>query len=161
MARFEHPVIDPIDDRRIDIITARGRDHDLVRPSLQVLARLGLAGEQAGALEHRVHAETAPRQLGRIALREHLDAIAVDHHRIAIDLDLAGEAAMDRVVARQMRIDFCIAQIIEGNHLQLRALAALVQRAQHIAADAAIAVDPDFQCHLPSPPIDSCIARST
>jgi hypothetical protein len=44
--------------------------------------------KKAGALEHHVDAELAPGQLGRIALGEHLDAVAVDDHVVAVDLDL-------------------------------------------------------------------------
>ena len=54
---------------------------------------------------------------------------------------------MRRVVARQVRIDLGVAQIVDRHDLQLRALAALVQRAQHVAPDAAVAVDSNFQCH--------------
>ena len=100
-----------------------------------------------------VHSSTVstPRlpqgSLAGIALRQHLDAIAVDDQRIAVDLDLAAERTVHGVVARQMRIDLGVAEIVDRDDLQLRALAALVQRAQHVAADAAVTIDPHFQRH--------------
>ena len=61
----------------------------LLAPPSRCLAGLGLAGEQARALEHDVDAQLAPGQLGRIAFGQHLDAVAVDDQRVAVDLHLA------------------------------------------------------------------------
>ena len=47
----------------IDVLLARRRDHDFLRAAREMRAGLRLAGEQARALEHEIHAELAPRQL--------------------------------------------------------------------------------------------------
>ena len=57
-------------------------------------------------------------------------------------------AAVGRVVARQMRIGLRIAQVIEGHDLDFLLAAALIQGTQHIASDAAIAVDANPHCHV-------------
>jgi hypothetical protein len=54
---------------------------------------------------------------------------------------------MRGVVLGQMRIGFGIAQIIHGNDLDFAGALGLVQRAQHIAADAAIAINGNFDRH--------------
>ncbi len=104
---------------------------------------LGLVtiGEQAGALEHDIDTELAPGQLGRIALGADADAVAIDHQRIAVDLDRAGEVAVGGVVAGQMGVGLGIAEIVDGDDLDLAIAPFLVQRAQHVAPDAAVTVD--------------------
>ena len=76
-----------------------------------------LGREKPRALEHDVDAERAPRQLGRIALREHLDAVAVDDHGIAVDLDGALEFAVHGVVARQVRVGLRVAEVVDRDDL--------------------------------------------
>jgi hypothetical protein len=82
-------------------------------------AGLFLAGEQARALEHDVDAELAPRQLRRIALGQHADAVAVDDHVVAVDFDLARELAVRRVVARQVRVGLRVAEVVDRDDLDL------------------------------------------
>ena len=89
--------------------------------------------------------------MGRIAFREHLDAIAIDDKRVAVDGDLRGKPAMCRIECRQVGIRVRIAQIVEGNDLDLVASPTLVERAQNIATDAAISIDSNPDCHLLSP----------
>ena len=81
--------------------------------------RFGLAGEEARALEHEIGLELGPRQLRRVALRDHADAVAVHHHRIAIDVHIAAEAAMHGVEARQVGIGIGIAQIVDADDFDL------------------------------------------
>jgi hypothetical protein len=50
-----------------------------------------------------------------------------------------------------MRIGLRVAQVIDGDDLDVVLLAALVVRTQDVAADAAIAVDGDFDGHCPDP----------
>jgi hypothetical protein len=72
------------------------------------------------ALEHEIHAQFAPGQFGRIALRDHADAVAVDHHGVAVDVHIAAEAAVHGVETRQMGIGIGIAQIVDRDDLDLR-----------------------------------------
>jgi hypothetical protein len=54
-------------------------------------------------------------------------------------------------VLRQVRIDLGIAQIVYRDDLHLAGALALVHGTQHVAADAAVAVDSHFDCHEPIP----------
>jgi len=141
-------VVDAEDHGRIDVITARRGNQHLAGTARQMRARLGLAREESRALEDDVDAELPPRQLGRIALREHADTIAVDDHRVALNAHLTVEATMSGVVSRQMRIGVGIAEIVDGDDLDLAGAAAFIKGAQYVAADAAIAVDAYLDRHL-------------
>src|SRR5262249_42896081 len=113
----------------------------------EVHAGLGLAGEQARALEHVLDAEIAPRELLRVALGEHLDAIAVHDHRVAVDLHFAGELAMRGVIFREVHVGLGIAKIVERHDLHFAVALRLVKRTQDVAPNAAITVDADLDCH--------------
>ena len=155
VARLQDLLIHAVDDRRVDIVAAGRGNHDLLRTRGQMRRRLGLAREQARAFEHDVDAELAPRQFRRIALRDHADPVAVDDHRVAVDVHVALEPAMHGVEAGQMRVGVGIAEIVDRHDLDLALVWSLVQGAQNVAADAAIAVDADLDCHLHDPLIAS------
>ena len=55
---------------------------------------------------------------------------------VALDLDLAGKAAVHAIVSQQVRVVLGGKQVVDGDHLQVRALG-LDHGAQHVAADAA------------------------
>ena len=84
-------MVHAVDDRRVDVLTARRRDDDLLRAALQVGAGLFLGREEARALEHDVDAQLAPRQFCRVAVGQHADTVAVD--------DETGEVEVLRIVA--------------------------------------------------------------
>ena len=113
--------------------------------------RLFLAREKTRAFEHDVHAERAPRQLGRVAHREHLDAVAINDHRVAVDFDLVVEPPVRGVVTREVRVGLGIAQIVDGDDPDIVLTAALVVGAQDVAADAAVTIDGDVGGHGISP----------
>ena len=54
---------------------------------------------------------------------------------------------MGRVVARQVRVGLGVAEIVDGHDLNLVGPLRLVERAQDIAADAAVAIDCNFDGH--------------
>jgi hypothetical protein len=81
-------------------------------------------------------------------LREHADLVAIDDHRIALDAYLSRELAVHRVVARQVRIGLGITQIVDRDDLDLAGALGVVQRAQDIAADAAVAIDSNLDWHV-------------
>jgi hypothetical protein len=150
VAGLQHVVVHAVDHGCVHVLLARRRNHDFLRATGQVQAGLGFAGEQAGAFEHEVHAELAPRQLGRIAFGKYADAVAVHDQGIALDLHLAAKLAVHGVVAREVGVRLRVAQVIQRDDLNVFA-ARFVQGAQHVAADAAVAVDSDFDGHvLPS-----------
>src|SRR5438093_4974645 len=108
---------------------------------------LFLAGEKPGAFEHRIHLQVLPRQLGRVALRTHLDAVAVHDHRFAFHGDRSGEFSVRGVVASQMRVGLRIAEVVDGDELQVVLFPAFIVGAQDVAADAAVTVDSDSNGH--------------
>jgi hypothetical protein len=108
--------------------------------------RLLLVGEDAGALHHDVDAEVFPRQLGRVLFRQHLERALADIHRVALDLDLAVEAPMDRIISEQMRVGLDRAEVVDGDELQIPAIM-LDHGAQNVASDASETVDCDLDCH--------------
>ncbi len=105
---------------------------------------LGLlaVGEEAGAFQRHVDAELAPGQLRRIALGGHRHPAAPGIDGAVLGLDLAGEGAVDGVVAQQMGVGLDRAQIVDGDDLDVVA-AAFQDGAQHQAADAPESVDRD------------------
>jgi hypothetical protein len=103
--------------------------------------------EEPGAFEHHVDAELLPGQLRRILLRADANPVAVHDEVVAVHLHGAGKAAVRGVVLRQVRVGLRIAEVVERDDLQVMLLAALVMGAQDVAADAAVAVDGDFDGH--------------
>ena len=75
------------------------------------------------------------------------DAVAIDHHEVTIDGHAALELAVHRVVARQVCVGFRVAQVVEGDDLDSAGALGFVESTQHVAADAAIAVDGDTDRH--------------
>ena len=144
----ERVVVHPVDHRGVHVRAAGGGDDHLLRTALQVLRRLVLAREQPGALVHDVHPELPPRQLRRVPFGEDLDPVAVDHQRIALDLDLAGEAAVGGVVAGEMGVGLGVAEVVDRDDADLVGAPALVEGAEDVAADAPETVDAYLDRHV-------------
>ena len=140
-------MVDAVHNRRIDVFTAGRGNDDLFRAALDVQAGLLFGGEETRAFEYHVDTQLTPRQLGRIALRKHLDLVAIDDQIIAFDRDGAGKLAVRRIVARQMGVGFYRAQVVDGNDLDVVFFAGFVVRAEDVTANAAVAVDGDFDRH--------------
>ena len=118
VAGLQHLVVDAVDDGRVDVLAARRRDHDLLRAARQMCLPAS-----ALVVKKPVHSSTtsaptvAPGHLRRVALREHLDAVAVDDDGIAVDADLARELAVRGVVLGQVRIGLRVAEIVDRDDL--------------------------------------------
>ena len=132
-------VVDAIDDGQVRAFRRR-RDEDALRARLEMGRRLLASGEDAGAFERDVDAERLVRKLGRILDRRHLDLMAVDDHRVALDLDLVRKAPVDAVVAQEMRVGLHRAQIVDGDDLDVLA-ARLQNSTQHQPPNPAEAID--------------------
>src|SRR5580704_2383436 len=132
-------VIDAIDDGQIRAFRRR-RDEDALRARLEMGRRLLTRGENARAFERDVDAERLVRKLGRILDRRHLDLVAVDHHRVALDLDLMWKAPMDTVVAQEVRVRLHGTEIVDGDDLDVLA-ARLQNPTQHQPPNPAEAID--------------------
>ena len=142
--RAELVVVDAVHKGAVDVLVARRRDDHLLRAAGDVRAGLGLAREETGRFEHDIDAEVAPGQLAGIALGEHLDAVAVDDDVATVDPDFTRETTVRGVVLRQVRVGLRIAEVVDGHDLDLVVAPGLVQRAQYVATDTAIAVDGDL-----------------
>ncbi len=136
-------LVDAHAQRHVDAVGRRA-DHDLARAGAQMQRRLVARGEQAGRFDHDVDLEFLPRQLGRIALREHAEGVAVEHDLIALGLDLMLERAVHRVMLEQMREGLGVGDVVDRDDLDLF----LVQhRPKSHPADSAETVDPDPDRH--------------
>jgi hypothetical protein len=87
-------VVDAEDERDV-LALGGGRDDDFLRAAtVDVRARLGRVREDAGRLDHDLDAEILPRDLARVALREHDDRLAVDLDPAAGRFHVARERAV-------------------------------------------------------------------
>ncbi len=148
---LQHLMVDAIDHRRVNVLAARCGNHDLARATLQMEARLFLAREKTGALEHHIDTEVSPGQGRGITIGKHADPITIDDNRIAIDRDRTGKAAMRGIKSGQVGIGLCIAEVVDRNDLDRMPLATLVVGSQDVAADPAITIDGNAQGHRETP----------
>ena len=141
--------VDAERDRHVGLGRRRRDDH-LLRARVEVLLRVVALGEEAGRLDHDVHADVAPRQVGRVALLEDLDLLAVDGDRAATLGDLAGEPAQDRVVLQEVGERRVVGDVVDRDDVDVRVR--LVRRPEEVAPDPPEAVDADLDCHVVSIP---------
>ena len=106
-----------------------------------------LAGEKTGAFHHHINAKLSPRQLGRIALSEDLDAAIAHHKGVVIDADILAETAMCGVILQQVGVCRRVTQIIDRDDFKLILLARFEHGPEHIAADPAKTINCYFDCH--------------
>ena len=85
-----------------------------------------------------------------VPFREHRDPVAVDHEVVAVDFDLAGEAAVGGVVAGEMGVGLGVAEIVDRHDPELVGPAALVEGAEDVPSDASETVDAYFDGHVRS-----------
>jgi len=100
--------------------------------------------EEPGGLEHDVNAQVLPRQLRRIAQRQHLELVAVDRDRIARGRHLRVQIAEHRVVLQKMRQRCSVREVVDGDEVDV-----LVgeRRAHDIPTDPAKPVNANFDRH--------------
>ena len=131
-----------------------GAGHDVAVGGLRVV--LGGVGEQAGRLDHELHAQLGPGKLGRRLGADHEDVPAVDDEHIVLGLvggrllraDRAVETTLGGVVFEQVGQVVGRHDIADGDHIEGRAEQALLHEgAKDETADAAETVDCDFNCH--------------
>src|SRR5262249_23738775 len=79
----------------------RGDNH-LLRASAQMFGGVRAVREEAGRLEHDVHAEISPRQLSRVANCQDLEFVAVDRDAGLFGFDARLQIAQYRVVLEQV-----------------------------------------------------------
>jgi hypothetical protein len=139
-------VVDAEDDRKV-LVFAGGRDDALLRAALvDVRARLRRVGEAARRLDDDVDAVGFPRNKARLLFRRNRDRVAVDDDLPVFDFDRALIGAVGRVVLHQVGVRLRVDEVVDGDDLQLVAMA-LVDRLDDLAADAAEPVDSDLLAH--------------
>src|SRR5207247_5690186 len=121
-----------------------GGDHHLLRAGCDVLGRVVAFGEQSGRLEDNVDAEVFPRQLRRVAHRQHLELVAVDRDRFSPGLDLRVQITEHRVVLQQVRKRVRIREIVDGDNVDVRIAEC---RPHDVPADAAEPVNANPHRH--------------
>lgn len=103
----------------------------------------GAVGEQTGALEHHIDLFRSPGQFGRIANGAHRNSIAVDGETFLIMLDIGFKRAVNRVVLEQMRIDSAVSQVVDGDDLQILAIALGIECSKDVTTNSAKTIDCD------------------
>ena len=136
----EAVVVDANDHRVVDGVAGRHREQRALGPGLQVLRDLIPGSKHAGGLDHHVHVEGRPGQLGGVALADHSNPASGGDQFVVLDVDAAFEAAHDRVIGEQVGKRAVVEQIVDGHDLDV---ARRLGDSKHRAADAAEAVD----CH--------------
>ncbi|MNE31732.1 hypothetical protein D3C80_1253130 [compost metagenome] len=140
-------LVDSVDDGGIDVRLAAhglGEQHPRRAGSEEALGVLAM-GVLAGALQHQVHAQGGPVDAFRLGMAQHLHAIAIDMQAIAVHPHFAGKSAVGGVEAGQVFDAGLVGQVVQRDDLEARPVTALVERTQHAAADAAVAVEGDFE----------------
>ena len=121
-------------------ILGRCRDDHLASPSLQMKRCLGAFGEESGGLDDHINTEFFPRELGRIALAQNTNLIAVDTQSAVEDFDLTRIAPVHGVVLEQVGEGGSVGQVVDRDEVEI-ADAVFLRSAQHIAADSTETVD--------------------
>jgi hypothetical protein len=136
-------VVHTQDDGHVRALGRGGDDH-LLCSGLDVFRCAISRREDAGGLEHDVHAEILPRQLRRILHREDLELVLGHGDPVAGRFHVRLEVAEDRVVLEEMRQGLGVGEIVDGNEVDVRRAQ---RRAHDVAANAPKPVDTDPNRH--------------
>ena len=93
-------MIDAKHNRRIDILATWCRDNDFFRATFEMGRGFLFGRKKSCAFEYHIHIQFTPWNLGRIALGEYANRIAINDHRIAFNGHGTGEFAVRGVIAR-------------------------------------------------------------
>ena len=128
------------------VFASRSGDDDLLGASVDVGLSLLLAGVEAGALEHDVNVEVAPRKVVGVGLLVDLDGLAIDGDGILTgdNLVIAAVVALRGIVLQQVSEHIGRGEVVDSNDL-----GALMT--EHLTecqtTDATEAVDSNLYCH--------------
>jgi hypothetical protein len=138
-------VVDAVNEHR-RVILGRRRQDDFLRAGIDVLLGALLGQEDAGRFDNHFGAHLSPLQIGGVALGGQADLSAVDQQRASLHRDFALETAVDRVIRQQVGEVLGLEQVVDRYHLDVAA-EILHRRTQHVATDAAEAIDANLHCH--------------
>ena len=142
----------------LHVALARGGDHDLLGPRVEVALGLVRVREQTRALEDVVDAQVLPGEVSRVALgHDALHGITAHHQDVVVvravallRSEAALEAAVDRVVLHLVREVVGVGGDVDHtDDVDLLAEQALIAESlEDQATDAAETVDTNADCHL-------------
>ncbi len=92
-------VVDAQNDRDVGI-GGGSRDDDLLGAGVEVRLNLLAAAEYTRRLKHHVNAQLLPGQISRVLLGEDRELLTAGDDVVAVDLDLAREPSLNRVVLK-------------------------------------------------------------
>ena len=141
-------VVDAENDGHVGTLGG-GRDDHLLGAGVQVAGGVLALGELAGRLDHHIDPERLPGQLGGVAELQGRHFVAVDADAVLAGGDLAGEAAVHRVVLEQVAQGSRVGDVVDGHDLELRV--AFHDGPYEEAADSSEPVDTDLDCHTKLP----------
>ncbi len=140
------------DDGRVTrsgLSTQRRAHNHVLGAGRKMGARLLDSAKDSCGLDHYVHAELLPRELGRIAFAEDGKLVPIHHQLVALRLDSASQRPVVGVILQQVGVDIQRSEVIDRHHVHAFALA-LDQRPQCQAPNPPEAVDRDFHGHAES-----------
>ena len=140
-------MVDAVNHGGIDIAFAGSGNQHFFGAGIQMDLGFFLAAESAGTFHHQIDIQRFPRQLGRVAGGEEGDFVAVDQQIAAVFFNFGGKAAVHGVKLGQVSVGGQIAAAVDGDDFELVAQTVFVDGADNLTADAAVAVDGDFDRH--------------
>ena len=138
----QNVVVDPVYHGGVGAC-GRGRDDHFACAGRNMRGGFGAVGEQTGAFEHHIDLFRGPGQVGRIANGADRNAVAVDGQTFLVMLDIGFERAVNRVVLEQVRIDSAVSQVVDGDDLQILAIALGIECSEDVTTNAAKTIDCD------------------
>ena len=109
-------------------------------------AGLFIGQEKTGGFDDDFGADFVPLKIGGLFLSGQTDLLAVDDEVGAFHLDVAGEAAVHGIVAQHVSEILGFQKVVDADDLDV-VREVLDRRAENHAADAAEAIDTNFDCH--------------
>ena len=135
-------VVDAEDDGDV-LIGGRGGDDDLLDGAAEVGFGFFRVGEEAGGFDDDLGADGGPVELGRVALGENFDLLAVDGDEVGAVGDLVWQVAEDGVVLEQVGQGGGGGEVVYGYEFDVWVAESA---AEDVASDAAEAVDAYLYC---------------
>jgi hypothetical protein len=151
--RSECLIIDAENNSLHTVALTWGRNDDFFRAGFDVPPGFRVFDKKAGAFDHDVHAQFFPRECSwPFADGERLNFSAVDNECVvALGFDSALEAALRRVILKQVSKIFSGNEVVNCDHFDFAAQQALFNKgAKDKATDAAESVNSNFCSHLTS-----------
>ena len=144
LLRVERLVVDPVDERLVGTAARRRDDHERCA-AIEVEPGLVPVVEHTGRLDHDVDTELAPRNVGRVALAQHLECVGADLDAGFRGADLVRQRAHHRVVLQQVRHRVERPEVVHRDEVDVGAT--LLRCSEEVAADTTESVDANSHRH--------------